>query len=361
MKRTIIFAAIALLLHASFCSALPVENPPSFGSVARLGNESGGHNIFFSGKKVTEAVYMKAYFTIYKDMVSGEGKFTSDELSDVIDYYMSNENLAKNVNSPGARSNESISEILKKAGANFGAGDYCYMAYSADSDLCCVDATSNPEECYTNSVCQGGKCVENGGSGCYMTSSVNGEPCCVDYTVPFGYCYLESVCDQDICVDQSNSTTTTTLPPSPGCSAFVCGDNICDASFPYDPAYDEAEPSSACCCEQDCWIPCSSNSTTSTSATTTTLPTPTPTPSPTPDNSSCFISSSIYGEPCCVDSTLPPGYCYLDSVCQDGMCVDEQTTCYMTSSIWGGPCCVDSTMPPGYCYSGSSCQDGVCV
>jgi hypothetical protein len=362
------FAAIALLLQAAFCAALPIEKAPSSDSVARLGNESGGRNMFFSGKKATEAIYMNAYSAIYKDIISGEERFTSDELSDVIDYYMSNENLQKNLDSPGTRSNKRIGDILKRAGANFGAGDYCYMAYSAYSEICCVDATSKPDECYLDSLCQGGKCVENEGSGCYMTSSVYDEPCCVDYTVPYGYCYLQSLCDGDLCVEQPNPTPspspspspTPSPSPAPGCGAFVCGNMLCEAFFPYDPVYDEAEPGSACCCEQDCQIPCSSSSTT-TSAATTTLPNPTPTPSPTPGNSSCYITSSIYGEECCVDPTLPPGFCYLSSVCRDGMCVDRETTCYMTSSIYGGPCCVDSTLPPGYCYADSACQNGVCV
>ena len=360
----IMFAAI-LFLQASFCTALPLEQSPSHDSVARLGNASSRENMFFSGKKVTESIYMNAYFTIYQDMISGEGKFTSDELTDVIDYYMSNDNLQKNLNSLGARSNERISDILKKAGANYGAGDYCYMAYSANSQICCVDASSNPDECYPATVCQGGKCEENGGSGCYMTSSALGEPCCFDYTVPLGYCYLQNVCDGDLCVDEPNPipSTTTTLTPSPplGCGAFICGNNICDASYPYDPAYDEAESGSACCCEQDCGIPCSSGPTSTSAATTTTLPVPTPTPTPAPDNSSCNIISSIYGEPCCVDSSLSSGYCYLNSVCQDGLCVDQPTTSYVTSSIYGGPCCVDASLPPGYCYADSKSQNGVCA
>jgi hypothetical protein len=62
-----------------------------------------------------------------------------------------------------------------------------------------------------------------------------------------------------------------------------------------------------------------------------------------------------------VDPTLPPGFCYLNSVCKDGMCVDEQTSCYMTTSIYGDPCCVDANLPPGYCYQDSLYQNGVCV
>lgn len=357
------FAAIALLLQAAFCTSLLVEKTPSSDSVATLGNNSNGSSIFFSGKKATEAIYMNAYFTIYKDMISGDGRFSSDELSDVIDYYMSNENLQKNLDSPGSRSNERIRDILKRAGANFGPGDYCYMAYTVNSEICCVDATSDPDECFLESICQGDRCVETGGSGCYMTLSVHDEPCCVDYMVADGYCYLESVCEDDICVDQNTTPTPTPTPaptPAPGCGAFTCGNDLCEAYFPYDPAYDESEPGSACCCELDCWVPCSANSTTTTAATTTTT-LYTPTPTPTPDNSSCYITSSIYGEPCCVDPTLPFGYCYLNSVCENGMCVDQQTTCYMTTSIYGDPCCVDSNLPPGYCYAGSSCQNGVCV
>jgi hypothetical protein len=51
----------------------------------------------------------------------------------------------------------------------------------------------------------------------------------------------------------------------------------------------------------------------------------------------------------------------LNSVCQDGLCVDQPTTSYVTSSIFGGSCCVDATLPPGYCYADSKSQDGVCV
>jgi hypothetical protein len=363
MKRTIIFAVIALMLQATYCFS-EYENSFSPDSVALRANASNASMMFYSGRKVTETVYMGAYFTIYKDMISGEGRFTSGELSDVIDYYMSNENLAKNMDSTGTRSNERISAIMKKAGANFGEGNYCYMTYSSKSDMCCVDATSKPDECFLNALCQGDKCIENRGSGCYMTSSARGEPCCVDYTVPYRSCYLESICDGDLCVDQPNpnpSPTPNTSPtPAPGCGAFICGDMVCDASMPYDPVFDEAVPSSACCCEEDCLIPCSSNSTTTTVATiisTTTIPLPTP----APDNSSCTITSSIYGEPCCMDATLSPGFCYLNSVCESGMCVDQQTTCYVTPSVYGGPCCVDATLPPGYCYSGSACQNGVCV
>jgi hypothetical protein len=366
MKRTIMFAAIALLFQTSFCYALTIEKTPSPNSVVPLGNDSNRDKMFFPGKKATESIYMNAYFTIYKDLISDGGKFTSDELSDVIDYYMSNENLAKNMDSYGTRSNERISDILKRAGVNLGAGDYCYIAYSFNTEICCVDVTSNPDECYLDSVCQGDKCVENGGRGCYMTSSAYGGPCCVDYTVPYGYCYLKSGCDGDICADQSNPTPPpTSIPASSsasGCGAFICGDMICDASFPYDSMYDEAEPGSACCCEQDCRIPCSSSSTiTPVVAPTTTIPSPAYIPFSFQDNSSGYITSSIYGDSCCVDSTLPYGYCYANSVFQDGLCIDKEPSCYMTSSIYGGPCCTDATLPLGYCYVGSICQKGVCV
>jgi len=119
-------------------------------------------------------------------------------------------------------------------------------------------------------------------------------------------------------------------PLRPGCSVFTCGDGICECYFPYNPVYDEAEPESACCCERDCGISCSGNGSTTYPATTTMPLPPVPTPTATPVNSSCYMTSSIYKEPCCVDYTLPQGYCYTGSVCQDGMCVDQQAACYMT-------------------------------
>lgn len=188
-----------------------------------------------------------------------------------------------------------------------------------------------------------------------MTNSIDGWACCVDYTAPDGYCYLESVCDGDMCVDSPGPVPTPA--PTPGCSAFTCGNSVCEAYFPYDPAYDEAQPGSACCCERDCQIQCTPGSTTTFPVTTTTFPGPVP----TPDNSSCYMTSSIYGEPCCADPTLPPGYCYLNSACQDGICVDEEISCYITASTYGDPCCVDASLPPGYCYMDGACQNGACV
>jgi len=308
---------------------------------------------------------MNAYFTIYQDIISGGGRFTPDELSDVIDYYVSSDDLLSGLDSLGTKSGEQMGEILRKAGVDFQAGDYCYMAYSVDRELCCVDATSSPGECYLASACQGGRCMDNSGGGCYMALSAAGETCCVDYTLPIGYCYPGSVCGGDVCVEQPGPgpmpTPAQTPAPAPGCSVFTCGDGICECYFPYNPVYDEAEPESACCCERDCGISCSGNGSTTYPATTTMPLPPVPTPTATPVNSSCYMTSSIYKEPCCVDHTLPQGYCYTGSVCQDGMCVDQQAACYMTTSVYGQPCCVDAGIPPGYCYQGSSCQSGVCV
>ena len=424
----ILFAAIVLFLSAYFSLALPGKDAAGTQSIAKIGSGNNASGMYFSGKKLTEGVYMNAYLTVYEDIVSGGDKYTPGELSDMIDYYVSNENLAVNLSSKGSRSNESIGDILKKTGTDLGPGGYfCYMAFSTSSEVCCVDATSNPNECYVDSACQADKCVPNSGSGCYMATSIYGEQCCVDYTAPPGYCYVGSVCQGDLCIDQTPTPTPSPSPtPSPAqdCSAFVCGDGICDASFPYDPSIDEANPASLCCCELDCGIPCSSNVTTTSSTTSTTLspnptptpspspspapgcgplvcgnliceyvfqynssfdesdssspccceqdcgipcnpnPTPSPSPSPTPSpsvNQSCSMVSSIYGEPCCVDASLPQGYCYLDSICQGDWCVDQQRACYMTTSRYGMPCCVDSSVPSGYCYLDSACWDGVCV
>jgi len=119
---------------------------------------------------------MNAYFTIYQDIISGGGRFTPDELSDVIDYYVSSDDLLSGLDSLGTKSGEQMGEILRKAGVDFQAGDYCYMAYSVDRELCCVDATSSPGECYLASACQGGRCMDNSGGGCYMACLQPGRP-----------------------------------------------------------------------------------------------------------------------------------------------------------------------------------------
>ncbi len=416
----ILFAAVVLFLSAYFSLALPGKDYAGDQSIKKLGGGVNVSGMYFSGKKLADGIYMNAYMTIYEDIVSGGGKYTAGELSDLIDYYVSSEDLAANLSFRGSRSNESIGDILKKAGVDMGeGGDFCYMSFSVDSGVCCVDATSNAGECYGDSACQVGRCVPNSGSGCYMASSAYGEQCCVDYTTPSGHCYTGSVCQGDLCVDQIPSGTATTIPsPASGCSVFVCGDGICDASSPYDPSFDEANPVSSCCCERDCGITCFSNVTVTSSAPSTTLPpsptstispstgcgplvcgnlvceyvfqynssydesdpnnpccceqdcgipcNPNPSPSPTTMlspavNQSCSMVSSIYGGSCCVDASVPSGFCYLDSVCQNDWCVDQQRTCHMTSSIYGVPCCVDSSVPLGYCYLGSACKGGVCA
>ncbi len=396
----IALAAFVLFLAASFSSALPDTEAAGSPSVVQLGSGNNASNMYFSGRKLTEDIYMNAYLAIYKDIVSGGGKYTPGELSDVIDYYVSNENLASNLSSRGERSDEAIGDILKKAGADIGWGS-CYMARSVDSEVCCVDDTSTPGYCFVDSVCQGGKCVPNSGSGCYMTVSRHGKPCCVDYTVSHGYCYLDSVCLGDLCVDNStNGTTTTTTPaptttlgPNPGCRWMVCGNMYCEAVFPYNPYLDEANPLSPCCCEQDCGFPCSSNTTTTTTSivtTTTTISSTTTTISGTTTSSSGTTTTLsrgcwplVCGDWLCEymvrdpsrDESDPYSRCCCEEDCGIPCSSNATTTttissttttavnqsCSMTTSIYGEPCCVDASIWPGYCYLNSVCQDGWCV
>jgi len=104
------------------CGALPKQGAGVPASVSRLGNSTEWGGGYFSGRAAVEGIYMNAYFTIYQDIISGGGRFTPDELSDVIDYYVSSDDLLSGLDSLGTKSGEQMGEILRKAGVDFRRG-----------------------------------------------------------------------------------------------------------------------------------------------------------------------------------------------------------------------------------------------
>ena len=71
---------------------------------------------------VTNDEYLNAYFVIYTDYLGQEGKFTKEELQDIIYYYITNEDLSTCLNKFGPNSNKMIGTILADAGVGFDCG-----------------------------------------------------------------------------------------------------------------------------------------------------------------------------------------------------------------------------------------------
>jgi hypothetical protein len=227
----------------------------------------------YGDKTVAEYDYLNAYFLVYKDVISDRGNFNKSELIDIVSYYSSanGRDLSYNLDYKGP-SGKTIGDILQRAGVKMGRRfGYCYMAMS-----------------------------------------INLLPCCVDKTLPPGYCYERKTCERGRCVD------------SGGCSGFVCGDGWCD--------WEESDPSNACCCEQDCGIPCGGSTTTMPPATTT--------------------SGGV------TTTTPPSGYCVLPDgstvpwICGDSICdMTGWPYWYLSENIPFGPCCceIDCGIP---CFGG---------
>jgi len=72
-------------------------------------------------EKITEDDYMNAYFSIYKSYISGNDT-SKGELMDVIDYYLSADDLADTLYYVGPNSNKMIGSILADAGTVFDCG-----------------------------------------------------------------------------------------------------------------------------------------------------------------------------------------------------------------------------------------------
>ena len=83
--------------------------------------------------------YISAYLAIYNDYMLGGGKFTKNELLDVIDCYFSEPDLDVCANLVGERSGFPVGFILAKAGTV-----YCRSGWSCANvgDTCCA---YNPE------------------------------------------------------------------------------------------------------------------------------------------------------------------------------------------------------------------------
>jgi hypothetical protein len=285
----------------------------------------------YGDNTITEYDYLEAYFAVYKDIIIDDGRFNETELNDLVSYYSSAKgmDLSYNLDYKGPASGKTIGNILERAGVKMGRR----MGY------------------------------------CYMTMSINMLPCCVDKTLPPGYCYERKTCENGQCVDAGD------------CTGFVCGDGWCD--------WEESDPSSACCCEQDCGIPCGGSTTTIPPVTTTSGVTTTTTPSGNcvlPDGSSVpwicgdnicdmigwpywYLSENVPFGPCCCEvdcgvacsggpstttttsvttTTIPSGSCTFPDgspvpwVCGDGGCdLIPQPYWYLSENNPFGPCCCE--------------------
>jgi hypothetical protein len=85
-------------------------------------------------ENITEDDYMKAYFSVYKSYISGNDA-SKGELIDVIDYYLTTDDLADNLYYVGSNSNKMIGSILADAGTVFDCGP-CNM--SSLGQRCCI-------------------------------------------------------------------------------------------------------------------------------------------------------------------------------------------------------------------------------
>jgi len=79
--------------------------------------------------------YISAYLAIYKDYLLGGGKFTKNELLDVIDCYFSEKNLDNCANKVGERSAVPIGYLIAKAGTV-----YCHSGWACANpgETCCA-------------------------------------------------------------------------------------------------------------------------------------------------------------------------------------------------------------------------------
>ena len=92
MKRAVLLISVFLLAFSGLCSAAAVS-------------------------EVSETDYMHAYFTLYDDYLTGGGRFSKGELMDLVEYYLSTEDVSSDLNHVGRNSGKTIGTILSETEA----------------------------------------------------------------------------------------------------------------------------------------------------------------------------------------------------------------------------------------------------
>ena len=334
----------------------PTETPQTCKDCEGITPDNNTNANYFKDKTISTEEYNRVYFVIYQDRVTKGTKFSDNELSDIIDYFKSNEkDLSGNLYTKGSKSNEIIGTILMRAGANFGTtsrgtGGGCYMWTDVDGNSCCHDDTNWPGYCYTGEICDTstGFCKDTGGttttSGGGTTTTLNINKC-TDGTL-LGQCSTVKPgyrCTQYgglpvLVWDNTCHGGATTTSVAISCPQ-ACGNGgwpfwSCAFSTCISPAVSMNTGSCAgygsgtCCCSN-------TGSTTSTT---------------TPPSSNCMDSGNTAGYLCsgttgCIGKNNP-GNCYIDQCKNDHMFVyrcDGSGNCVDKGYNCGTGACADST------------------
>ena len=146
-------------------------------------------------EKLSEDQFVQAYFNMYGDYLSGTRNVSKDELNDVIDYYMTTDDIAKNLHDVGPSSGEMVGSILADTGVDF---DCSTCDASVLNQRCCIYRIGEKPMMYE---CVG---TEVKGVNEYLWKNI--------YECTFGCC-------SNRCCRDSNPTTstfqpTTTKPPA---------------------------------------------------------------------------------------------------------------------------------------------------
>jgi len=276
---------------------------------------------YFLDKTITADEYNRVYFVIYNDRISKEGKFTDEELTDIVDYFKSmkdGKDLSDGLYTTGPKSNEVIGAILLRGGAVFGTKSgppqavyWCKDGTYNDNQPCCQNQNNDPGYCWPNMRCnQATQLCEDILGGCTKNSECPAGQVCVD-----GECIVKDCSDHDQC----SQACTTQCPYGvfgccDGCLIGQCSNGrcICQESTNYCGNSPRYQVGTECSGGTNKW--CYDALT-------------------DPDN-----------HPCCVDQDSKPRYCWEYEEC------DEQTqTCVDSSSV---PVCGN-----GICEKGETSQN----
>ena len=335
----------------------PTETPQTCKDCAGLTPDNSDAN-YFKDKTISTEEYNRVYFIIYQDRVAKGTKFTDNELTDIIDYFKSNEKaLSGKLYTKGSKSNEIIGTILMNAGANFGN--------APTGTGLCTDHDDCSQTCNTYCPAHRFGCCD----GCNIGQCVNGVCQCQVSTT---YCgtkpnyQVGSLCTgggTTTCTDHDDcSQTCSSQCPAgvygccSGCDIGQCVSGTCQCvrSESYcanNPAY-------------QVWAQC-------TSATTT---------PPTTLGGGCTGHDEC-SQTC--SSQCPAGVYGCCDGCQIGQCVQGTCKCQTSQSYCGNSptyqvgtqcngggttnwcydaigegqvCCVDQNVPNGYCWANKKCD-----
>ena len=256
-------------------------------------------------EKLSEDQFVKAYFNMYGDYLSGTKNVTKEKLGDVIEYYMTTDDVAQNLHYVGPGSGEMIGSMLADSGVDFDCGT--------------CDASVLGQKCCLYKIGEKPKVYECVGS---EVKTVTGYQWKNLYECTLGCCSNKCCRDPNAPTTTTGATTTTTQP-SDSCPS-VCSSNgysvsDCIHSSCSEPSHEGTGScsgwgSGVCCCSncgdticnrnptdgetpQNCPNDCSGTTTTSVSSTTSTTGGTTTTSSGTTTTTSTTTTTTTPGLP----------------------------------------------------------------